>query len=258
MATPKFYVEVPEATAPRPHSLTAIADVIEVPERIAFSGPQYLENVACVMPGFAPGLCSPDIAALVADGAEKEFGGIDSVSGERFGLYAGIECYLDQVDDYKQRASDTLTRGQSYGVEKAAHFTIFEGAESLSTAAVAPVIGLARLEQFAATHYTGRPTIHLTPWAATVLAHLGAIERYDGELVTKIGSQVIVGSGYDQADDVTTSEMFATGRVHLFHGGITTLTAPAVEVNRQRALAERVYSLTAECFAASVTIDTDA
>lgn len=257
MATPKFTIEVPETAAPRPHSLTAVASVTAVPDRVAFSGVEYIDDIACGLPGFAPNLCSPDIAALVAPGTEKQFSGIDTTEGDRFGLYAGVECYLGAFTDYEQRAVRTLERGQSFGVEKAAHFTIFEGAEDLGTA-VPPVIGLALLEQYAGAHYGGRPTIHLTPWAATVLAHCGVIERYDGELVTKIGSQVIVGSGYDQALTGTTSEMFATGAVHLFHGNITTVSAPAAATNRERALAERVYSLTAECFAASVTIDTDA
>lgn len=130
--------------------------------------------------------------------------------------------------------------------------------------------GIGMLEGWAAAHYAGIPTLHLPRAVITMGFGLGAFVERDGKFYTKAGSKVAAGGGYDDLSVPIsgTMELFATGEVYieksemvdvnafvLAGDGLNTETDSGNDFtdNSRVALAERMYRVAVDCFAANVT-----
>jgi hypothetical protein len=119
-----------------------------------------------------------------------------------------------------------------------------------------PAYMLAVIEGNLATHYNGLGVIHMSPFAATILAdHLAP--SGDRMFTKACGTPVVIGSGYGAADDPTL-EIYGTGETFVRRGDLDELSAWDLMVNDINALAERTYLVGWDCYAAKTTITPEA
>lgn len=241
MALPLTWVEAP-ARLPRPNTSL---DVIPVRDVSAdhFVGFQYMAD-PCVMPTDLPESCYIQVGDP-AD-TEKDFGDVpEAVTTDVFGVYAGIECFLNGgIEDFVDMSRRVLTNGEYYAVDQRLA-AIIQAASSPTIPATAPdivtMIGI--LETALANNVPGQGYIYLSPALATLaVANYVVFRNLDGTLETGLGTKIVVVTGPSLA--VTG---YASGQPTLWRSPINAASAPAWTTNRGRGLAERLYSLTIEC-----------
>lgn len=225
-------------------------------------GGVYAETVVTVTDGVATGPFDADaVETKVADD------GIGYIVGDPITVYHFFSCRLigqeDIVSAGKARASQSLDLGASRAVEEGFQTVFATGAVDISPGTpVGPVYSLGLLEQYAGENYGGRPVIHMDRLMATRLLEDGAIERVGDHLETGLGSLVVAGAGYNAnaslpaAPGAGNDWMYATGNVRLWqsndaHSGIV-LDQPMD--NGFKALVERKYIPTYECFKAAIKV----
>lgn len=204
-----------------------------------------------------PVACEAAVAKTADDGKA-------TVVGEPIAIYHIFQCRaIGSWDDAQGRARKALDLGASRAVEAAFQTVISTGADDVtpSGTAVDPVLGLGLLEQHAGENYGGVPVIHMTRTMATILLSRQAIFRVGDHLETGLGSLVVAGAGYDgtagpSAPAVGAEWMIATGNVAIWQGS-ETFSEPLLDnpyTNQFKALAERTYVPTFECFNAGVEV----
>lgn len=250
---PSFVVDAPDVPALRGHLLD-VATIVDEPDPHARSGVRYT-TVNCEPAGLAPGQCCE---AVVTDD-EKQYANPTEVCGEPFTVYKGIGCDI-AGEPYDQLARDALERGEAKAAEDAFYQLFLAGAPQLTTEAVCPALALGLLEQYAGQNYTGRPVIHTTRLGATVLGGLDlAIPGIDSMLTTPLGSPIAAASGWTAGPDGTEPDtgdfwMYATGAVVAHRSPIEVFEGRDTNTNQSLAIAERAWSITAECFVVAVQV----
>src|SRR5690606_33777473 len=119
--------------------------------------------------------------------------------------------------------------------------------------------GIGMLEGYAAQQYGAVPTLHAP---RSVVPMMEDLEREaDGSLTTIQGTKIANGGGYESNIGPDGNEapagqawLYMTGEVVLYRTAIQSHEAPQYEVNLHKALAERVYVPTVECFIAAVLV----
>lgn len=245
MADPTLYVE-PPARTPRRGGISEHAEFRE-DSRIALGALPEFTSAGCAFPVDDVRLCYPSGGA---DQNKKEPDGLDTIEAAvgPFGLYSGIECWLDGGDDFPARARAALEQGQDRGIEKRLDTWL----ESLTgTAATSFAEAVALAEQYADDTYLGAPILVLNradavrAKSAGVLDHIGP----DGLIVTPNGTRVLASS------QITPGSVSVVGALTVLHTEVISGYAPTVTSNTQLALAERVYSILVDCdFAARYTV----
>ena len=237
-------VEAPEF-GPATGGLLSVANVIDGDARVGM-GITYDNQGLC-------GVASPLPAGCWVSGpAEqtKAFAGFgDDVEAVSFGIYKGVECWLDGSDNFEATATKSLGLGESFAVAKAIATTILEVAPTiiLPGATNDPVLALAKTEQWLGENYSGVGVIHVTRYGASILAHLGLLVRnLDGSLETWLGTKVSADAGYI-ANESINFNIWATGQVNLWRTPTIVNNAPNTSLNKGRAIAERLYAATVEC-----------
>lgn len=71
-----------------------------------------------------------------------------------------------------------------------------DDAETLTGSAVSPLLALAMIEDYIATHYGSLGVIHMTRGALIILSEFGVITSAGSKLVTSAGTPVVAGAGY--------------------------------------------------------------
>src|SRR5690606_21156387 len=126
-------------------------------------------------------------------------------------------------------------------------------------------VALALLEGYAASVYSGVPTIHM-PRAAASLLNERIVWEGD-KAYTRSGSKVAIGGGYDTSPMDGTWDMYATGEVYVERSdmiSVNTFVLPGdgsgegsgengLGSNTALALAERMYRVAVDCFVAKAT-----
>lgn len=246
MANPRLTVEAP-VTAPGSWPAGILAYTENVHDVTRPTGVEYLAEVTCGPAGFAPGLCAP-VAPIDPDDT-KSFGEVGfPVGADPFVVYRGVECYLDASDDYTAIARRALEGGESYAVESAVFTLILdEVTETVGTGTVIQV--LSALEAYAAQNIAEQPYLHVNLLGLNSLVKEGLVIRQaDGTLQTYAGTKVVAGGGYGLTEaTATTFDAFITGPVHLWRADYLLNRAVNIVTNLQRALAERVYTVTTAC-----------
>jgi hypothetical protein len=113
--------------------------------------------------------------------------------------------------------------------------------------------GLGYVEQVLAETYGGQGVIHMSRLTATFLWEYLTVQG--GKLVTKLGTPVISGAGYDNyiGDPPNNYKMFVSGPVVLYRGDIDTReNALDRSTNQTSIIAQRDYVLGWDCVAYGV------
>lgn len=185
--------------------------------------------------------------------------------GARFTVYAGAECKKFGGGGAEQLAalSKVFHARESFGVEHGlADSGTFLNATDLTPAggAVSAVEAVGLLEGDAAVHYAGVPTIHLPRAFATPLFSNGAMEWMGNALMTKLGSKVAAGGGYDATNlgpdgaPAPAGQMwvYATGEVLVQRAKIIEVDALDRDTNDNLDLVERTYIVSVDCYKSAV------
>lgn len=218
------------------------------------------------------GVAQPWTAPCIVpgDGVEKEAtDGIEQVEGVPTVVYHLFSCRLIGIStaEAEARALRSLDLGSSRALEEGFGQTIGAAATDITPGgtAVAPAIGLALLEQDGGQKYGGQRVIHADNAVVTLLISKGLVEEKNGHLETLLGSVVVAGPGYGglvvpSAPAAGAHWMYATGAVNVWEGSTQTtpVTMDSPYTNEFKALAERVYVPTYECFASAVEVTLEA
>lgn len=200
-----------------------------------------------------------------------------------FAVYGAVQCNPVGLDvaDQQSEVRRVFSLAEGKGVERALLETRFADTGPGSDEKVQwepPVdltpgsdislaVALALLEGYAAANYAGVPTIHMPRAAASLLN-----ERivWQGDLAyTRLGSKVAIGGGYDNEDGDFSNEwdLYATGEVYIERSeqvDVHSYVLPGdgsgvgsgengLSDNTSIALAERMYRVAVDCFAAKAT-----
>lgn len=202
--------------------------------------------------------------------------GIDIVEGVPFTVLSAFECAAvgGPFDEAEARVTRMLQMGESRAVERvlARQMVRDPDAVAITNTALNPVDAIGELEQYAASNYPGRPTIHITRKLGTILGHNGTILRSGRGLETVQGSRIASGGGYlplsaptpDPTDAVPDNASnvqwaYVTGEVAAHQGMIHSyppqlFNGTGNSDNVFLALAERTYVVTYECIVAAVPV----
>jgi len=193
--------------------------------------------------------------------------GIAQTSGVPMVIYHLFSCRLVGSESREERARRSLDSGASRAIEEG--FGDILGAEATDITpggtAVGVVEGLALLEQSGGTGYAGQRVIHADNAVVTLLISQNLVREVNGHLETFLGSLVVSGPGYaastgPSAPAAGAHWMYATGAVNIWadKGTYTPLVIDdplsGGYENEFRALAERTYVPTFECFASAVEV----
>lgn len=229
MADPTIYVESLERR-PRKGGIKTLGPFRTLPRLGAAKHIEW-DQADCGFPVPAPGLCW----GFQPDEDEKETRGYDRNQGpEIFGLYMGVECWLGQ-GDYEAEARAVL--------EGAEHLPVEEKLVSWAAANATPGgAGLAGLENAADANYPGEPVILMNRGDALRAAADGTVEfDREGNIWTANGTRVVATSA------VPAGIAYALGSVTIFATPITAARAVNPTVNREMAIAERIYGIAVDC-----------
>lgn len=214
--------------------------------------------------GFDVNLIADNTITCIGTATKTFDEGLEFEEGLPFTLYSGVLCKMFQGDDFEAKAVSRLQAAEERGVEKYIWENLFaDRGVDLTPAggAVSPTIGLGLLEEFAGTHYAGKPTVHVGRRGAVSFNHANLISDNGGTAgtETKTGSDFANGAGYISLDGPSTAadgEVWAyiTGRVSIRRGDVGSFTVDQPTTNNRIALAERTFVPTVDMIVGAVLI----
>ena len=207
--------------------------------------------------GAAPVFCGPNTKDL--DDNE-----IDWVSGFLFGAYGGLTCKPvgTSLEEMESIVREGFTRGESTAVERGFMETRFRAAAgdnlgrweapvdiTPAGGAVKPAVGVALLEGYYASVYSGAPVLHMPRVIASLLLGPAWVTMDGSTIRTKLGSKIAAGAGYDYPNTSPAGVnapdgekwVYATGAVYVGRGEMTVQSALNQTDNNAAVLAERAY-----------------
>lgn len=214
----------------------------------------------------------------------KEFENPGVIEGFQFAVYGGLVCKPFGFDETvaQSEIERVFALKESRGVERALMETRFVlgpdddpgvGVENRWPAAtdITPVggvsakVGLALLEAYAVSRYSGQPTLHLPYSVGALLAGEKTIEPVNGKFFTATGAKVAVGAGYEFPNSGPTGAepaagtrwLYATGEVMVARSAILSNVQQDRSTNDIYALAERRYIAAVDCFAAAIRVNVE-
>ncbi len=207
-------------------------------------------------------------------------------SGALFHGYGGLRCKMIGVDDVadhlRENAARVFARREHFVIEQGLMKNRFIEGPTLGPtgpiglqddplwsaplditpggAAVAPAVAVGLLEAHAAQVYAGAPTLHLPRALVGILLGKGVLEFNGSSLVTKLGSKVAAGGGYDLdnagPDGLAAAAgerwLYATGEVSVERSEFILRDAVDLPNNDVYVLAERGYLVAVDCYAAAI------
>lgn len=256
------YIEAP-SVAPAAGGLYAVANILEGNPHVGASGFQYLtENC-----GVASSLDDPT-CLTAAERAEKTFSETVVVeSTDPFAVYKGVEC-VDLHEDDSGWAERGLELTEHIAVEQRVMEELLAGATDITPVpgtAVPVRLGVALLEGIAAANYGGVPVLHMARSTATIGFSERVLEHdSDFTVTTMQGALVANGGGYE-ANLSPAGVPAAAGEAWIYVTGAVTVVRTDVVTTRvlgvgeglnlQRALAERLVAVSAECIKYAVLVE---
>lgn len=151
--------------------------------------------------------CLPLDEVLVADcdpaqatGFPKQFpDGPGTGEADPFTVYGTYKCSGPAaVKDAQAKAKDRLLLREEHAAERRLWLTL-AGDDPTRLDGGDPLAALARVEQFIGDTYGSLGAIHMNRASATVLAVKGLIAPNGRQMQTKLGTPVVVGTGYGDA-----------------------------------------------------------
>lgn len=198
------------------------------------------------------------------EGEEKVFDKLSkSESGDPVTIYRGIETsLLTQTGVGEEQITKAFEDAASFGVEEYVQELLNAQAVDLTPTPGTPVtnvkaaIGI--LEQYAAEHYAGVPTLHANKYATALMNEL--VVGPGNSLHTPSGTPIASGGGYgaDGPGNLTADPgeawVYISGQVNIWRGGVEVVEGPALKENRNYTLAEASYLATVDTFVAAILI----
>lgn len=215
-------------------------------------------------PASAQGTIFTGTSSISAGNPPKAGDGLHTVTGDPFGVYAGIGCKTVGIGDAAAQASRRLLAGEQRAVEQWVWDNILTVPTAQlatgSTDAVPLKEAVGALENVLGDSYGGVGTIHSTAWTSAYMADRIQTNRVGNELQTTLGTKWAFGRGYGTSgpDDVTPPAesgefwMYGTGQItirrspELDIAQLSARTQPN-STNDMLVIAERQYVVTAEC-----------
>lgn len=240
MADHVIPIEAPART-PRLGGIRTVVPEFQAASRLGLGGELEFVSYGCGFPVDDIVLCYPS-----GTQDEKTRTGVDTLNGivSPFGLYAGVECYLEGLD-YLELAREHLELGEDRGVEKRIndYFVSLTG-----VAATSFIDAVAKAEQKADDEYLGRPVLWMNRGDAVRARAVKAIEsdKGTGNLYSANGTPIVASA------KITANSVAVTGAVSVHATTIEVNQSPMVTVNRQLAIAERIYAVALDCEFATV------
>ncbi|HYF71326.1 MAG TPA: hypothetical protein VD864_00820 [Nocardioides sp.] len=246
----RYAVETPQSAEEVPGGLLQVANVIDgAPGQVFHQGVQ-------IEPRF-----EGQVRRYV-DGSKTFDKPKDSIEAAPFTLYAGVDLpLLMQHNEAEPTVKDVFGRGEDRAVEAALQELVLNPAAvdltpTPGTAVTNTRLALGLLEQYAASQYSGVPTLHTNRLGGNLMTEFADADN--GNLKTRLGVRIAVGAGYSATGPSVapagTAWLYATGQVTLWRSALRTYPAVAAEDNREKALAEARYVPTVEAFVAAILI----
>ncbi|MFC1418728.1 hypothetical protein [Streptacidiphilus cavernicola] len=263
---PRYQVPPPPLVARR-YTLLSAAQIVPGEDGSLWEqGVEYWTTACDMATGFVDGWCAPKDESGEPTEWDKDIRSFDPqvVTGDPFTVNSGIACQ-SPVFNAVQAAEALLEQSEFLQVEQQFWLQQMARADLLDLGD-GGVFGLddalGVLEAEAAVRYAGQLFIHVPVHALAMLLRLRLAERAGTQFTTPSGSVLVPGAGYKDAlgpggerPPSTGYWVLATGQVQIRRSPVFTNSAFDVKKNRQGAIAERTYVITADCFAAAIRVD---
>lgn len=259
---------------PRPYGLFDVAlGPMPFPEAGAMGGGiQYVPDT-CEDDVFVYAMNCPPVSGT------KSFSGNEpAISGTPFGVFTSYTCGSIGYSfaEVEQKVRLRMQLREQRGVERRLWQGVpqggigglpglFQSATALSAASCITE-ALFSLEQALADNGVVGGIIHARPGMSAVMAQAHLLETRGRQLVTRLGTPVVFGQGYNgtgpagQATTATTEYMYASGRVLIW--GSDTWVPPIGEtmdrsLNQIYTVAERIFDVIVECGSWAIQVTHD-
>jgi hypothetical protein len=241
-------VEAPPVV-PLPYGIFSVAEPRLTTDEHWKLGVQW-QSQACSTTKITTGACiEPERGSLIPD---------DYCSVSQYEPFT-VYSYNDDpivghtLDEHLANTIQRLVATEQRSVEEYFWAQLVAGAVStVSLTTFGPGVVLGYLEQQLAENYGGQGVIHMSRATATYLWEY--LQTQGGKLVTKLGTPVVAGAGYDPlTTPLDEFKMFASGPVVMYRGDVDTReNAVARATNQTSIIAQRDYVLGWDCVAYGV------
>lgn len=220
----------------------------------------------------AIGTGNPPTGNTAVVNAVKTFGASSFQDAFSFAAYAGQVCKGIGYDEGSlAEVQATFEANESVAVERALmqqrfvqNGVIWAAPVDLTPAggAVQPEVGLAILEGHASWNYAGSPTIHAPRSIGSLILARAAVERQGNVFLSKQGSKVASGGGYENPNQSPAGVaapagekwMYASGEVSVYRGPVEAHNQMNRDTNEVFSLVERQYTVAVDCYTAAVRV----
>jgi hypothetical protein len=197
------------------------------------------------------------------DGTDKVFDKLaKSESGDPVTIYRGLETSLLTSPSTEEQVRKAFDEAAGFGVEEYVQELLNAQAVDITPTPGTPVTNIkaavGMLEQYAAEHYAGVPTLHANKYATALMNEL--VIGPANSLHTPNGTPIASGGGYG-ADgpgaltaDPGEAWVYISGQVNIWRGEVQVVEGPALKENRNYTLAEATYLATVDTFVAAILI----
>jgi hypothetical protein len=187
--------------------------------------------------------------------------GLTYVDGYPFQIYETVSCLSMGAPEAANRAQRRLELHEQVWVERQVDLTILrQDVVTLGGGAVDMAVGVGLLEDAIAERYGGIGTIHAARELAAVLTRLALTRRDGARMRTPLDNLWAFGAGYTTngpngvAAPAGQAWIYATGPVLARRSEVQTREAFDQRKNLRLAVAERSYSITADCLRLAVLV----
>lgn len=211
-----------------------LLDVAEIHEGLGWISPTGLFVSWNCIEAQATEVCATD------ETPAKTFGSPEVVDGVDFAVYLGGQCKPVGAD-VEAEVSRVFDLRESRAVEKRFEALVLAPGTPVSGTPVSAAHALALMENALGDWYAGVGTVHMSPLVATLLLQNDLIVNNGGRFYTKLGTKVVVGTGY------SSTFLYGTGDVVLYRSSKILVEAPNTTDNTVNVLAERAYVAVGDC-----------
>lgn len=234
-------VRGPLVEAPTPaHRTGGLLDVAEVYDSMSWLDPNDMFVSWNCLDGNQVEVCGTDATP------QKTFGAPVVVDGTKFGVYLGGIC-KPLPANMESEIARVFDLRESRLVEKAFEVAVLAAGTTVTGTPVSVAHALAMMENALGDQYAGVGTIHVSPLGATLLLGDNMLVEQGGLFYTKLGTKVVVGTGY------TSTALYGTGDVQIYRGELVNVQQPNTATNEMGALAERPYIVAGDCVSLKIT-----
>lgn len=237
MADPIITVAPPRREA-RLGGLLTVAEVRDEERLAASNRAQFIQD-PCNFTFGDTGFCYGDIDP--SEDTDKTYQGIASNESVvlNFAAYYGVQCFINDESDVRQRAESVFPFAEGRHVESKFAAWLNAGAVTSSVAGIIDAIAAA--DEWADDNYIARPILHMNRDSAVrAVAAQALFADAEGNLRTPNGNPAVASGRYG-------ADVWVTGATLVLRSPLVVTEARATTVNKEEAVAERVYGIIVDC-----------